>query len=213
MVRQKTSDFPYVGSTPATKKQRFLMINQMLFNLKQHQEPLEFHPEGTTAKHTLIVALRALLVTADLDIVLAAIFHDICKPTHGPKHAQAAVDNDDVVYTIKQLGGNLDIVLPLIENHMGCKESISRKGRKVKHIELFTAIDDMIFRKPFPCRRVNFQGHVNADLFFVGQSPLQQQTKKEEITITVNRTPLVFGFKEIPEFFDGELKLLLKILA
>ena len=213
MVGRKLQIFLTWVRVPQPKTQRFLMINKMLLDLKSHQEPLEFHPEGTTAKHTLIVSLRALLVTADLDIVLAAIFHDICKPTHGPKHAQAAVDNDDVVYTIKQLGGHLDIVLPLIENHMGCKETISRKGRKVKHIELFTAIDDMIFRKPFPRRRVNFQGHVNADVFFVGQSPLQQQIKREEITITVNRTPLVFGFKEIPEFFDGELKPLLKILA
>jgi len=95
---------------------------------------------------------------------------------------------------------------------MSCKNEISRKARKVKHIELFTAIDDMIFRKPFPQRRINFLGYNNVPLFFVGQSPLQQQARKDEITITVNRTPLTFCFSEIPEFFSGSIKLMLKNL-
>lgn len=58
-------------------------IAEMLAASKGCVEHPVYHPEGTLNRHVLIVAAKALLLTGNKDLVLAALLHDVYKPLHG----------------------------------------------------------------------------------------------------------------------------------
>jgi len=53
-------------------------LKKLVYALKHQGQRKDKHPEGNVLKHTIIVTRRALK-TGDIDLALAAIFHDIGK--------------------------------------------------------------------------------------------------------------------------------------
>jgi hypothetical protein len=180
-----------------------------------------FHPEGTLNKHILLVAIRAMLISANKDLVLAAFLHDLHKPSAGaskslpngtfwsnPDHAIMAAECDVIRHAVWSMGGNVDVVIPIIRRHMEVKEHITRKSRSVAFIDQFRIFDDMIERHVLPSNTGTFFipdiGNVNGTINFVGQSTIQRHFQNGQFTVTLNRTPLTFPIERIPEFFVGQ---------
>lgn len=193
-------------------------ISKKLLNLSSLPDHKTYHPEGSVLNHIRIVTLRALLVSGHPDLILAGLFHDICKGDAGamtdngwsnPAHAEQAADfvqGDEARYFIRQHGGNIDTVTGLCRFHMACKDAICRKAKSVRFIETFVAIDDMIGRKTYPQSVCDIfipsMGKFKAaEIFFVGQSPIQQG--RPNMTVTANRVPFTFPIKDAHIFFTG----------
>lgn len=73
------------------------------------QEP-EFHPEGDVYNHSMQTVKHAFRESRDLDLVMAALLHDVGKVKGSKGHEQ---------YGIEMLNGFVSVkTLWLIENHM-----------------------------------------------------------------------------------------------
>ena len=107
-------------------------LKQQVYDLKQQDQRRDKHPEGNVLKHTIIVTRRALK-TGDIDMALAAIFHDIGKgSTAGvhPKKGHITHFGHEKVSAemvkkhskwIESMGGNPEDVLYIVTNHMRMK--------------------------------------------------------------------------------------------
>jgi len=107
-------------------------LKQLVYNLKHQGQRKDKHPEGNVLKHTIIVTRRALK-TGDIDLALAAIFHDIGKSaTAGihPKKGHITHFGHEKVSSelvkkyskwIKTMGGNPDDVHYIVSQHMRMK--------------------------------------------------------------------------------------------
>jgi putative nucleotidyltransferase with HDIG domain len=109
-------------------------LQKRIYSLKDIPQSPKWHPEGNTLKHTIMVVNRALKTApGDIDLALAAMFHDIGKDATGginPKtgaithygheftSAQLVKKYDSV---INSLGGNVDDVFYIVNNHMRMK--------------------------------------------------------------------------------------------
>lgn len=101
---------------------------------KAPQNPV-YHPEGNTLKHIAVVVTRAIQqYPNDIDMILAAFFHDLGKfftldyknniPTaHG--HEKISIEFVDKFNEwIKSLGGNVERIKYIVENHMKIKPNV-----------------------------------------------------------------------------------------
>lgn len=180
-----------------------------------------YHPEKTLENHILLVALKCFLVSGDTNLVLAGFLHDIFKPfgvlntelgyisnpDHPKQSSEFIIEDDDTRYMIKQLKGDPQIISDICLHHMSCKEKIIKKAKHIPFMDLFVTLDDMIWRKSFPVterKEILLKDQkIISSIFFIGQSPLQIANQKEEFTVTLNRLPMRFSFKELPEFFEN----------
>jgi len=101
--------------------------------LWSRKQRLDKHPEGNVLKHTIVVVNRAI-EDDDIDIALAALFHDIGKDeTEGihPKkghithfgHEKVSADLvDQFSKEIEKIGGNPTAVEYIVRNHMKYKQ-------------------------------------------------------------------------------------------
>ena len=138
------------------------LLNQVL-ELKESQQSPLWHPEGSVYVHTKIVVER-LLPTNDINLVIAAIYHDSGKPStskinkhgnicnHGHEAVSAGFVKRDKAF-IEELGGDFDEILGIVINHDRYKDM--RKMRKFKQdkmralpyfkkLVLFGAADTMV---------------------------------------------------------------------
>lgn len=202
-------------------------MNQLFARLKDAPDRIEFHPEGTVGNHVALVTLRAMVLTGDVDLVMAGLFHDLFKPQVGYDHPQAAYNfltDDYTAHTfIKAHGADPKVVEQLCLNHMkGKVEGILPKSAKqTPKIDTFQCIDDMVHRHTLPTRTaaeftIPGKGTFhNVELTFAGQSPLQQHCKNGQFTVTANRTPYTYRLNEIPKFFINypEIAELLQLMV
>tara|TARA_R110000796_G_scaffold231853_5_gene349929 strand:+ start:1939 stop:2607 length:669 start_codon:yes stop_codon:yes gene_type:complete len=216
-------------------------LNQLLLDTKNSLEHPVYHPERWLSNHILLVTLRAVLISGNINVILAALLHDLMKPQKGefveteagpywsnPKHAgqiASVIDeNGGIAYFIRSMGGDIKHVSDMCRYHMGVKDGATKKSRFTPHMDLFPVLDDMVDRKPIGevlIPSIILPGdkspRYNAILTFCGMSPIQIRTLKHarEFTITLNRTPYTFRFNMIPtlvEQFNPELADVLKIL-
>lgn len=176
-----------------------MLINNLIRATKKYtDDPKEYHPEGCLYHHVGLVTARASLI-GDRSLVCAAILHDLCKPSHGREHALAMAylieTNDDVRYFIHNLGGKIDVVHQLVLRHMD--KQVTRKNKHIPFMDTFFVIDDMINRHDIPTliRTITLPCGTtfrNAEVYFMGMSPLQIARSIPEFTITVNRTPFTY---------------------
>jgi hypothetical protein len=200
-------------------------VRQLFADAKTLRDHPVHHPEGFLGRHIALVTLKAMLATNNVDLILAGLFHDICKPYQftgewikigsewywsNPKHPSQAAElvhnDDDTRYFIKSVGGNVDTVAGLCKYHMAAKDGIPRKGRRVPFLDVFPALDDMTQRIPFPECDGTFQlldGAYKGRLTYIGQSPIQRNTAGAGFTITINRFPFTFEWEDLPNFFRG----------
>lgn len=118
---------------------------------KAPQNPI-YHPEGNTLKHIAVVVTRAIQqYPNDIDMILAAFFHDLGKfftldyknniPTaHG--HEKISIKFvDKFGEWIKSLGGDVEKIKYIVENHMKIKPNVwdvmkqTKKNKITQHPE------------------------------------------------------------------------------
>jgi putative nucleotidyltransferase with HDIG domain len=107
-------------------------LKKLVYALKHQGQRKDKHPEGNVLKHTIIVTRRALK-TGDIDLALAAIFHDIGKSSTAGVHPKKGhithfghekVSSEMVKkYSkwIKSMGGSPEDVYYIVTNHMRMK--------------------------------------------------------------------------------------------
>jgi tRNA nucleotidyltransferase/poly(A) polymerase len=129
-------------------------LKKRVYNLKNISQRLDKHPEGNVLKHTIVVVNRSLK-DDDIDIAIAAMFHDIGKdetegihPTNG--HI-THYGHEDVSATlvskyknwIKSVGGNPANILYIVRNHMRYKQLSNMRPHKQNKLKSFRAYDKL----------------------------------------------------------------------
>ena len=137
-------------------------IQKLLDKCADTPQSEKWHPEGDVLKHIKIVYERAK-ATGDLDLVIAAIFHDLGKvpTTKLNKHGSWAAHGHEVVSArlvkehkkwIGSIGGRHMKVYEIVKEHMRIKQMSKmrphkqqalREHRFFKELQLFTKCDDM----------------------------------------------------------------------
>ena len=126
-------------------------LKKIVYDLKKQPQSKLHHPEGNVLKHTIIVTRRALK-TGDVDLALAAIFHDIGKgATAGvhPKTGNVTHYGHEKVSSelvkkyskwIESMGGDSENVLYIVSQHMKMKvfkDMRPKKQEKIKQHKMF----------------------------------------------------------------------------
>jgi len=128
-------------------------------------QTLKWHPEGDVCRHTKIVFNRAKR-TGDINMMLAAIFHDLGKAdvtkksdtisdkwsAHGHEKISAHLV-EKYSNWIEEMGGVPEIVYYIVDQHMRiqqiskmrpAKQEKFRKDKYYKLVHQFSEFDDMI---------------------------------------------------------------------
>ena len=129
-------------------------LQKRVYNLKNFGQRLDKHPEGNVLKHTMVVVNRSIK-DDDIDIAIAAMFHDIGKDeTAGihPKKGHITHFGHEKVSAslvsqyrdwIKSVGGNAANVFYIVKNHMRYKQLDDMRIKKVMKLKSFRAFDKL----------------------------------------------------------------------
>ena len=129
-------------------------LQKRVYNLKNFGQRVDKHPEGNVLKHTITVVNRSIKED-DIDIAIAAMFHDIGKDeTAGihPKKGHITHFGHEKVSAglvkkyrdwIKSVGGNPANVYYIVKNHMRFKQLDNMRIQKVMKLKAFRAFDKL----------------------------------------------------------------------
>ena len=129
-------------------------LQKRVYNLKNFGQRLDKHPEGNVLKHTIKVVNRSIK-DDDIDIAIAAMFHDIGKDeTAGihPKKGHITHFGHEKVSAslvkkykkfIESVGGNPANVFYIVKNHMRYKQLSVMTPKKVNKLKSFRAFDKL----------------------------------------------------------------------
>ena len=129
-------------------------LQKRVYNLKNFGQRLDKHPEGNVLKHTIVVVNRSIK-DDDIDIAIAAMFHDIGKDeTAGihPKKGHITHFGHEKVSAslvsqyrdwVKSVGGNPANVFYIVKNHMRYKQLDDMRIKKVMKLKSFRAFDKL----------------------------------------------------------------------
>lgn len=131
-------------------------LQKRIYDLKKVDQDPTHHPEGNVLKHTITVVNRVLKYAPnDIDLAIAAMFHDIGKdstaaphPTKGtPTHYKHEKTSSELVdqYSswIKSVGGNPDDVQYIVTNHMRMKTFDDMKLAKQRALQSHPSFDKL----------------------------------------------------------------------
>lgn len=125
-------------------------LKKRVMGLKNIPQRLDYHPEGNTLKHTIMVVTRALKAD-DIDLAIAAMIHDIGKDSTAKFNPKTGYDSHighenvsaDLVkqYSswIRSLGGNPANIYYIVKNHMKMKQFDKMKQKKKDKLSSFRA--------------------------------------------------------------------------
>jgi hypothetical protein len=129
-------------------------LQKRVYNLKNFGQRLDKHSEGNVLKHTIVVVNRSLK-DDDIDIAIAAMFHDIGKDetagihktkghiTHFGHEKVSASLVSKYKDWIKSVGGNAANVLYIVKNHMRYKQLSDMRPVKQDRLKSFRAYDKL----------------------------------------------------------------------
>ena len=191
------------------------ILKDLINNTKSYKDPIQYHPEPSLYHHIAIVTARAYYLIGDRSVIMAALLHDLMKPVDALYHAGLMAEyfmgNDDLRYFVRCYGGDIGTVHDIIKHHMA--KAVSKKSKHIPFIDKFFSIDDMIGRYELPSRVTSItlpggEHFKKANISFIGQSPVQIHSQKEDkkFTITINRTPYTFDIKHVDFFLQTILK-------
>jgi len=129
-------------------------LQKRVLNLKNFGQRLDKHPEGNVLKHTIMVVNRSIKDN-DIDIAIAAMFHDIGKDvtagihpkkghiTHFGHEKVSAMLSKEYRKWIESVGGNAANVYYIVKNHMKYKQLDNMGIKKVAKLKSFRAFDKL----------------------------------------------------------------------
>ena len=129
-------------------------LQKRVYNLKNFGQRLDKHSEGNVLKHTIMVVNRSLK-DDDIDIAIAAMFHDIGKDetagihpkkghiTHFGHEKVSASLSKKYRNWIESVGGNTANVYYIVKNHMKFKQLDNMTMKKVSKLKAFRAFDKL----------------------------------------------------------------------
>ena len=129
-------------------------LQKRVYNLKNFGQRADKHPEGNVLKHTIKVVNRSIK-DDDIDIAIAAMFHDIGKDeTAGihPKKGHITHFGHEKVSAslvkkyrkfIESVGGNTANVFYIVKNHMKYKQLSDMRPKKADKVKSFRAFDKL----------------------------------------------------------------------
>ena len=129
-------------------------LQKRVYNLKNFGQRLDKHPEGNVLKHTIMVVNRSIK-DDDIDIAIAAMFHDIGKDetagihpkkghiTHFGHEKVSATLSKKYRNWIESVGGNTANVFYIVKNHMRYKQLDNMTMKKVAKLKAFRAFDKL----------------------------------------------------------------------
>jgi hypothetical protein len=129
-------------------------LQKRVYNLKNFGQRLDKHPEGNVLKHTIMVVNRSIK-DDDIDIAIAAMFHDIGKDeTAGihPKKGHITHFGHEKVSAslvkkykkfIESVDGNAANVFYIVKNHMRYKQLSDMRPVKQDKLKSFRAFDKL----------------------------------------------------------------------
>ena len=129
-------------------------LQKRVYNLKNFGQRVDKHPEGNVLKHTIMVVNRSIKED-DIDIAIAAMFHDIGKDeTAGihPKKGHITHFGHEKVSAslvkkykkfIEDVGGNAANVFYIVKNHMRYKQLSDMRPVKQDKLKSFRAFDKL----------------------------------------------------------------------
>lgn len=135
------------------------IVKDKLEDLKGLRENPQYHPEPSTYEHIRIVTER-LIPLGDPDLVFAAVLHDICKldarrlnpktgrwgsPGHDKKAADWIKNNPVITDWIKEWGGNPQMVIDLVAQHMRFHQFGIMKPQKQQAFMKMDCWDKLIY--------------------------------------------------------------------
>ena len=129
-------------------------LQKRVYNLKNFGQRVDKHPEGNVLKHTIMVVNRSIKED-DIDIAIAAMFHDIGKDeTAGihPKKGHITHFGHEKVSAslvkkykkfIESVDGNAANVYYIVKNHMRYKQLSDMRPVKQDKLKSFRAFDKL----------------------------------------------------------------------
>lgn len=129
-------------------------LQKRVYNLKNFGQRLDKHSEGNVLKHTIMVVNRSIK-DDDIDIAIAAMFHDIGKDvtagihpkkghiTHFGHEKVSAMLSKEYRKWIESVGGNAANVYYIVKNHMKFKQLDNMGIKKVMKLKAFRAFDKL----------------------------------------------------------------------
>ena len=129
-------------------------LQKRVYNLKNFGQRVDKHPEGNVLKHTIMVVNRSIKED-DIDIAIAAMFHDIGKDeTAGihPKKGHITHFGHEKVSAslvkkykkfIESVDGNAANVFYIVKNHMRYKQLSDMRPVKQDKLKSFRAFDKL----------------------------------------------------------------------
>ena len=129
-------------------------LQKRVYNLKNFGQRLDKHSEGNVLKHTIMVVNRSIK-DDDIDIAIAAMFHDIGKDetagihpkkghiTHFGHEKVSASLSKKYRNWIESVGGNTANVYYIVKNHMKFKQLDNMTMKKVSKLKAFRAFDKL----------------------------------------------------------------------
>ena len=129
-------------------------LQKRVYNLKNFGQRLDKHSEGNVLKHTIMVVNRSIK-DDDIDIAIAAMFHDIGKDvtagihpkkghiTHFGHEKISAMLSKEYKKWIESVGGNAVNVYYIVKNHMKFKQLDNMGIKKVMKLKAFRAFDKL----------------------------------------------------------------------
>lgn len=133
-------------------------VKDILNQLKEFKENPKYHKEGNTYEHIKGVANQFINVPVeeqDIDLVLAALYHDLSKletgklnqktgymSSYGHEYASGRLVTRDATF-IESLGGDVDLIRNLVTNHMRYHLLPVMKTAKVKLMESLPFFDKL----------------------------------------------------------------------
>ena len=129
-------------------------LQKRVYNLKNFGQRVDKHPEGNVLKHTITVVNRSIKED-DIDIAIAAMFHDIGKDeTAGihPKKGHITHFGHEKVSAslvkkyrdwIESVGGNTANIFYIVKNHTRYKQLDNMRIKKVMKLKAFRAFDKL----------------------------------------------------------------------
>jgi hypothetical protein len=130
-------------------------LQTRVYDLKNQPQRADHHPEGNVLKHT-IVAVHRSLKDDDIDVTLAAMFHDMGKDaTAGihPKKGHVTHFGHEKVSTevvqqyrnwIGSVGGDVDTVAFIVKNHMRFKNMSDMRPAKQNKLKSHPSFDKLV---------------------------------------------------------------------